>query len=281
MEITNKFNLPQAYFNIAVRGVREPQEWVVSATQLCLPQQIAQLQKKHWKELTEDVSERLWAILGSSVAFALSHADEGALTEHYMETKIGKWTLRGTLDHYHNGKISDYKVTSCYSFLLGDKPEWEQQLNIYAYLGLSTGLEVDELEINAILRDHQASKGKYDEGYPLIPFVSKKIPLWSYDDQGVFIKAKLSALEQDELIPCTDEERWASPTTYAVMKGDNKKATRVLDSMEEAEKYIEDNKVLKASIVERKGGYRRCSDYCPVRLHCPQNKSELTPLEVS
>ena len=45
-------------------------------------------------------------------------------------------------------------------------------------------------------------------------------------------------LADDELPLCTDKERWKREDEYRVIKNNNKTATRVLDTKEEAEKYI-------------------------------------------
>ncbi len=53
------------------------------------------------------------------------------------------------------------------------------------------------------------------------------------------------------------------------------RATRVLDSLSEAEMYIERNKLGSEYFVEeRPGGFARCEGYCAVSHICPQLKRE-------
>ena len=71
---------------------------------------------------------------------------------------------------------------------------------------------------------------------------------------------------------CSDLERWARPSTWAVKKTANKRAMRVFDSEAEAEKYFkEKNLDNKHSIEERIGKNIRCeADYCGVARWCDQ-----------
>jgi len=55
------------------------------------------------------------------------------------------------------------------------------------------------------------------------------------------------------------------------MKEGRKTAVRVFDSVKEAEKHMDENKLdNKHSIVVRPGGYTRCENYCIVSKFCPQ-----------
>ena len=93
-----------------------------------------------------------------------------------------------------------------------------------------------------------------------------------------FIKKKVASLEaaesagDDELEPCSPEERWDRPSTYAVMKEGRKTAVRVFEDKAEAEKLAAENGK-GFSVLERKGKSVRCESYCPCREFCSYWKS--------
>ncbi len=175
--------------------------------------------------------------------------------------------------------ISDWKITSVYSFLLGEKPEWTAQLNIYAYLYEYYGFPVKKAFIHAILRDWMQSKGLQDEDYPKCPFITSEVELWNKELQSVFIKTKIrvhTLMEEqpDEfLLECVPDEKWSRPTTWAVKKVKAKRALRVFDSYEKADEMIQssgDGLIIE----ERPGENVRCERFCNVKDFCHQYKRE-------
>lgn len=287
MQITNKFNLPETIYK-AVSKVYAPNPDRLSVTDLIGPPLIRQLKIKHWDELQEDASDRLWALLGQSVHYILdSNADPNALTEEKLEHQYNGLTIVGKSDNYKDGVITDYKVTSVWSYLLGGHKDWETQLNCYAWLWGKHNFLVANLIVNAILRDWQRSKLR-DPDYPRIPFVCVGLPLWEFGFQEEYIKSRVE-LHKAEPLECTPEEKWEKPTTHAVMKKGRKSALRVLDSQDSALEWINKNGLMRKeyedesteficepkpgiSIAERPGEYTRCKSYCPVRSVCPFNK---------
>lgn len=285
--ITNKFNLPIPIYN-AVNREYEPKENRFSVTDLIGPPLIRQLKLKHWKELTEDASERLWALLGQAVDYIISKHADGAVVQDKFEISVDGTIVVGKMDIWYPeaGKIEDWKVTSVWSFLLGDKPEWEKQLNCYGWGKRKQFIEqrldnkINKLTINAILRDWQKSKILQDKDYPRIPFISKEIPLWTFEKQEQYIKDQLEYHQMSEPEECSAEDKWEKPTTYAVMKKGKKRALRVLESRELAETWKVDKQGLEPkgsdnlSIVKRPGECIRCENYCPVRFVCPYRKGQ-------
>ena len=131
-------------------------------------------------------------------------------------------------------KIQDYKVTSVWSVIPtknnpnGYKEAWEEQLNVYAWLGRKNGYLATKLQIIAILRDHQKSKGfqsyKDDGNYPFLPIKVIDIPLWSAEKQDAYVLDRVKTHQEadmlfhtmDKQIDCTDQERWKKQDEYAV-----------------------------------------------------------------
>ena len=56
MKLTNKFNLPQTFVNVAMRPAYTKGKAHVSATELLNSPRIVQLKKKHDDDIVEDVS---------------------------------------------------------------------------------------------------------------------------------------------------------------------------------------------------------------------------------
>ena len=275
MKLSNSYNLPETIVN-AVGKQYKPKANRFSVSDLTTPPQIRYLKTKHWDELEEDVSDKLWMLLGSAVHYILEKGSpENALSEEKMEIKIGDVTFVGKPDLLHNDEISDWKICSVYSFLLGDKPEWEAQLNLYKFLFAQKGLNVSKLTIHAILRDWQKSKSLQDADYPKIPFMSVDIPIWDSARVATFINKAISDLSAEVPRECTPEEQWAKPTQYAVQDPKKKRALRVLDSFEDAEKWMKAQPdSAKLNIAQRLGSKARCEGYCPVSKHCEQYKRE-------
>jgi hypothetical protein len=121
---------------------------------------------------------------------------------------------------------------------------------------------------------------KTNNPYPEAPITIIPIELWSDEQQDAYI-AKRVKLHQDaeferltggSLPLCSDLERWARPSTWAVKKVGNQRAMRVFNTEEEAQQYFDDNKLdNKHCTEERKGKNVRCEgDYCGVAKWCDQ-----------
>ena len=124
---------------------------------------------------------------------------------------------------------------------------------------------------------------KQTNAYPEAPITIIPIELWNDEQQDQYIAARVK-LHQDaeferltggSLPLCSDLERWARPSTWAVKKIANKRAMRVFDSEEEAQQYFQDNDLDdKHCVEERKGKNVRCEgDYCGVAQWCDQFKA--------
>lgn len=276
MKITNAHSLPEAVYNVLFLPGTPPIKGRYGVVDLCGAPLPRILKMQHWEEIEEDVSDKLFMLLGSSVHYVLEKgAPDSALAEEKLIVNHKGVYIVGVTDLYHNSIIEDWKVVSVFSFLLGDKPEWERQLNCYAWLLGELEFPVTGLRINAILRDWMKNKALRNPDYPAIPFQMVQVPLWEPDKASAYVEERIAlhrAAEDTMTAPCcNDEERWAKPTTYAVMKKGNKKASRVLETREEAETWADFNLFCKFEIVERPGEYTRCQSYCVSRAVCQYN----------
>lgn len=254
----------------------------ISVTSLIGPPKITQLKKRYADQLEEDASDRVWSLLGQATHKVLELAGgEKEMTEKRLYKEIEGWTLSGQTDLYEveNGVLSDFKVTSVFSFLLGGKTEWEQQLNLNAMLWRDYGYEPKKLQIVAILRDWQSSKAEFEADYPKCAVHLVDIPIWDNEECIRFaaerIKLHQAAVEMpDDSIPaCTPKERWAKPDTFAIKKNGNKRASKVFAFKEDAENALAEFGP-GHSIETRSGGDTRCERYCPVNSFCHYYKAK-------
>jgi len=286
MKFTNLHGLPAPMVQALSQGW-PPSMNTLSVSSLIGPPRIRTLTMKHWGEMEEDVSGRLWALLGQGLHAALAEhaANKEILVEQGIKTMVktpaGEILVSGRPDAYSAGVIDDYKITSVFSFLLGDKPEWENQLNVYAFLYRSAGFPVKELNIQAILRDWTESKSLSDADYPKIPFITVKVPLWTPEDAGIYVNQRVEFHLTHPMDPCSELERWAKPATFAVMKVGNKRALRLLETVDHAMAWAQEHNAKnpkdKLEIHERKGEYVRCARYCAVRQFCEVNPYTTPP----
>lgn len=177
-------------------------------------------------------------------------------------------------------KCDECGTEMVWSYIFG-KREWEEQLNVYAFLARVNGSSVNELSILAFFYDWDENSMLRNPDYPKHPILKIPVVLWDPEKQREFVMERINAHIACE--PCSPEERWRRPSTFAVMKEGRKTALRVLGSYDEAYQWCNENGHIYQdgdfvgqerkgiSIVERVGEDRRCQDYCPVRAICPEN----------
>lgn len=192
--------------------------------------------------------------------------------------------ISGAVDDFDidNGILSDYKVCSVWSVMdVEPKPEWTQQLNIYAYLLRKNGHTVNKLQINAIFRDWSKQKARYaKDNYPLAQVQTIEIPLWSEEEAEKFVKQRIKLhvmcrdLSDENLPICSPEERWVKDRKFAVMKKGRVRAIKLTESNLEALQWIKENKREgeELYIEKRDGTSTRCVSYCPVAQFCEFGK---------
>lgn len=307
MIFTNKHDLPRPYVLAATNDSYSKGNSDYSVTELLSPPQKARLEHGFSDKITQDVSDRMWSMVGTAMHIMLERCDfEAVKTETRLTINFDGLNISGQIDRLSNeGLLSDYKSTSVWSVIYGKDDyennkrsrftDYEEQLNLYALLLTDNGFEVASIEAWLLLRDWQANelkratqRGSY---YPPIPWYTFKARLWSYEEQQQFLHERLRVHRYDTYenpISCTDDERWTQPTKYAVMKEGRKTALRVLDSWDSACDWISENGhergVKGIGIEVRPGRYTRCEDYCNAAPFCPQFTSEIpvkTPLGVS
>jgi hypothetical protein len=271
--IQNKYGLPEQMVKALTSDRKRPEFGRYGITSLIGSPLRRCLSIKHFDDVEEEVSDNLWALLGKAAHYVLESSSSEKVAEQKLELPYKGVTIVGVLDYYDNGSIIDYKVTSVWSIMLGDKKEWEAQLNCYAWMYAMSGMDVTELAIYAILRDWSKMDYMKDpDRYPPIPFIRRKIDLWPLEKTKEYIDGRINLHRQAEAllaenkpIPiCTPEERWQRETTWAVAKKESDRATRVLKTEEDCNQYIKDKGLDKGvySAWKRIGMDVRCLNYC-------------------
>ena len=287
MKITNKYNLPQTFVNVAHNPAYTKGKAHVSATELLNSPRIVQLKKKYDDQITTDVSDMIWSIIGTAIHGVLEHGkDNNHIVEQRLHSILDGWHISGAIDlqivRIDGIEINDYKNVGVWS-VMNEKIEWEQQLNIYAWLVETVKkTPVTKLAIIAIIRDWNRRDAKTRQGYPQCQVETIHVNLWSMEEREQFIRNRihvqsegLFAMETNDVLPlCTPAEMWEKPTTYAVKKEGAARAKSVHAEKEEAEEALE--KAGKGFSIEvREGDRTRCSSFCPVSEFCDQYKSYL------
>jgi len=279
MLITNRHSYPQSIVEACKAQLYHPIMDTLRVTELIDSPLIKRLSIEHWGGLEIDVDEIIYSSL-FGVAFhefvAKYEADAMVERRWYAKLPDTDMILSGQTDIFkpQEGVIEDNKTQSAWAFVFST-PNWERQLNVYAYLVEANGYDVRELWINSFLRDWSKYLVKQSNNdYPTHKFHRIKCNLWDANKRHNYILERL-AIHNDPNYVCSDEERWRRPTTWAVKKKGTKTARRVLDTKDKAEQWITENKPKGDIYVEKRdGGCIRCLDYCTARSICPYKDKE-------
>jgi len=230
------------------------------------------LTHRHWDELTDDAANRIWAIFGTAVHALLETEGKHEFTECDLTVPMPNGiTVTGRIDNYNmeTETITDYKTGSVWKVIMKDFDDWRMQGIIYAWLLVKNGFKVKRCRFIDLLKDHSKSKANFDSSYPQAPVHIFEYAITeaelkegeTYINERLVEYLKYKDKPDDEIPPCTDRERWASETKYAVMKTGNKRAVKVYDTTAEAQQKAA---ILGAGhyVETRPGVSKKCSEYC-------------------
>ena len=292
--LTNKYNIPQQIVSAIMRDPYSRGRADISVTQLIQPPRIIQLKQRFEQEIEEDASDRIWALLGQVCHNILERSDDtGAIHEERISVEVDGWTVSGQSDCYVTQQfnfqagiyedtiptIRDYKFTKIMAADF-DHPEWEEQVNLLAYLWRDKGFPVERVEIVTIYRDWSkviAQRGNYPP-----PVQTFKQRLWPIEKQEAFIRQQVmlhrkAAELPDNLLPlCTPEDQWRKKPKWAVMHPKKVRAVKLLDSHQAAEDFCKNMPKPDKShyIQHRPAQALRCQMFCDVAAFCDQFKAE-------
>lgn len=283
IRITNKFNLPQPLVEAVSNNKYSPGKSDYTTTQLAgTPARQLILKKKHWNELSEDVTDLIYSLSGQSKHVVLERAAEFCKEYNYLAEerfyikRKGK-TIGGQIDLYDENKLIlyDWKETGIYASSHELKPDWIAQGNINRIMLIENGYPVEKI-INIVLyRDWKKSEVGKKEKYPEHQVQPFEIPIWSTKETEEFIAKRIAEFERakKKLPLCSDEERWKTDDVYALVKKGNKKATKLFSTQEAAESEMSVFKMMSYDVQFRPGTNRRCESYCAVMPFCEQAKA--------
>jgi hypothetical protein len=272
-----------------------------SCTELLKPPKIVQLEKRHMEEIKarpltdQEILGILKAYQGTAIHSALQKSlyyyvqknqKKGYLVERKLWEKILDRKIVGKFDLWLNGALYDWKTTSVWKVIFGQDKEYEEQLNIYAYLLRINNVKVNIMYIIFWLTDWDKNRARQGGDYPEMQLIQKRIKnLWDMKTQLEFLEYRIQLqidaedLPDEELPDCTEEDYWGKPDKFAVMKKKGgERAVRVLDTEQEAKDYIKSSKTTGSDkwIIEKRPGSRmRCEQFCKVNEWCVQYKTWL------
>lgn len=295
MKITNKLNLPKQLVEL-VNSNYTPTPHQYSCTTILKPTRQIILERRYGDQIEQDVSDMCWMIFGIAVHSVIenSQEDNGQFKEEKLKVDLGKYweELKG---YYLSGRsdmidlikkmIIDWKTCSAWKVIYKDFEDWRKEMLIYAWAVKDMGFDIDKAEAIAFIKDHNKTKSKTDSQYPKLPIWVEKFKFnkKSFQEIEKFIYNKFMELKKyenapDEELPmCTDEERWREPTRYAVKKKVNIKASKLHDTLEEAEEHLKNLEVDYPNIYEievREGTDKKCLEYCSCCEFCPYYKEK-------
>jgi len=284
MIITNKHGVPEPLVTLASKEYYSKGKSDYSVTEIMSPPKIKRLREQYNDEVTQDVSDMLWNLLGSALHVVMERGEtEGWTKEERLFKEMDGVTISGAIDLQQETPegvvIIDYKFTSAWA-VMQEKVEWQQQLNVYKWLVETVKRKkVIGLKICALVRDFNRHETK--EGYPKASIEMVDIPMWDSVTTEAYVRerlnlhrdAKVSADFGEELPACSDLDRWQSETIYAVKREGRKTAIRLFKSIEEATELAEKEK---GYVETRLGEPKRCTgNYCGVAQWCEQYQGEL------
>ena len=287
MKLTNLYGIPEAFQRFEEAHPYDPGPANISVTSLIDSPQIRRLRREHAEDISEDVSDRIYAILGTAVHAIL---EDGAAPDQIVEERLfaefSGQMISGQIDLQtprKNGDrvLSDYKTASAATvqFNPEGKDAWVKQLNCYAAIARANGIGVQGLEVVAVLRDWTKSRASRSVAYPQHPVVTIPIEMWTTHKCVDFINRRLS-LHADDAAECTPEDRWSRGGKVKAFEHNldgtlRKRATRVFPTMTDAQMWsLSQSKDIE--LIAEDTTFTRCEQYCAVAPFCTQHYTQET-----
>lgn len=281
MTITNHMNLPQAFVD-ACQTEQHCKPGEYSVTTLLNGTKNILLTARHWDEMEEDAADAFYKILGSAMHSILEKSNTEGFAEEAVSFDFEGVKIVGHIDLYqlNEGIVTDYKSASVWKVILKDFADWYKQGAGYAWLLHNMKLPIKKVRFIAGLKDHSKSEAMKKSDYPQKPVFLYEFQISEADIYAFerFVREKVrdiknaEKLADDDIQPCTADERWEQPTKYAVMKEGRKSAVKLHEKKEDAEKQI--SELPKGHYLEiRQGVSTKCLSYCNCRQFCNFYKS--------
>ena len=276
MKVTNKLNLPAAFVN-AVSTNRHNAAGCFSATTLNKGAKEIILTDRHFDEIEVDAADSVWAVWGTAVHALLESQPDNNFHEEKFKVPVCNSFVTGQVDSYdmEHATIFDWKTASVWKVQFADFSDWYKQGMTYAWLLKQSGLDVRHCVFVALLKDHSKSKAAKDASYPQSPVFKYEFDVTDEELQQTEARiiAKVAEIENayklgdDDIEPCSAEERWADDEKWAVMKNGRKTAIKLFDNSADADAMA--GEMGNAYYVEHRPAIsRKCGDYCKCKDFC-------------
>ena len=281
MKVTNRLNLPAAFVH-AVSTERHNAPGCFSATTLNKGAKEVVLTDRHYDEIEVDAADSVWAVWGTAVHALLENEKDDNFHEERFKVAVSNSYVTGQVDSYdmERGIINDWKTASVWKVQFADFKDWRAQGLTYAWLLKKSGLEVNKCRFVALLKDHSKTKAKTDASYPQSPVFTYEFDVTEDDlrETEARILRKVQEIEaaykvgDDDIEPCTSDERWADGEKWAVMKNGRKSAIKLFDNEADADAMA--GELGNSHYVEHRPAIsRKCADYCACCEFCNFYKS--------
>ena len=276
MKVSNRLHLPEAFVK-AVSTTRHNAPGCFSATTLNKGAKEIILTDRHFDEITVDAADSVWAVWGTAVHALLESQPDNNFHEESFKVPVGNSFVTGQVDSYdmEHATIFDWKTASVWKVQFADFSDWYKQGMTYAWLLKQSGLEVRHCVFIALLKDHSKTKAKTDASYPQSPVFKYEFDVT--DEELAQTEARIIAkvveienaykLGDDDIEPCSAEERWADGEKWAVMKNGRKTAVKVFDNQQDADAMA--GELGNSHYVEHRPAIsRKCGEYCSCKDFC-------------
>jgi hypothetical protein len=195
--------------------------------------------------------------------------------EQRTAKQIGEFTISGKFDFVIDGRVRDVKTTKTYNWIHGgNNHRYMMQGSIYRWLNPEIILD-DYMSVDYAFTDWTPLQAQANKDYPPSRILSKQLELLPIGVTETFVIEKLLEIKhltgkpQCDMPECTPDELWQLPTKWAFYrKATNKKATKLYDSVAEADKANSDIGFT-GVVVERKSTPKFCT-YCDASSICLQ-----------
>lgn len=313
--LTNKTNIvrPLARAIEALYGNHPaPQDGIYYVTELLRGPKEVLINRQHYHEVDKDIQEIIDSVLGTAWHKAIenliiSQADLDCLTEQRVKALVSVDTDFGEASAYISGAIDlifrdekgnfhiiDWKMcklAKCDKARSGEEEDWKKQLFLYAWLIENSGISRPvDAKIYAFPKD--LTNREFDINDPAkckVQEIVFDLSAREYEKKVIDeYKDKLREIYNSTILgelprPCTAEEMWQNPPSYAVKKPDAKAASKVCSSVAEAQKYLADKGWIGKGymIYERPSQPVKCCDWCDAKDWCEQGKKAIAEWENS
>jgi hypothetical protein len=302
MKILNQHGFSQAWVLAAERYLNEYQRvGDISVTALNDSPRIQELRRRHDDQITVDISDLMWLLLGQVMHKILEEsADPNAIAEQRILVPFDGWQISMKADHIDpipskpgKYKICDYKITQTWAWRHGVSKSQEAQNNLYAFGYGTKGIDCPEGELEMFIKDFSAFEQKMKpRDYPAREVVRVPVQRWDIPKTEAYLRERIAihkharTCSDSDLPICTMDERWGSPDRFAVKCVTNEKISdracpggANFVSRTEAEAFVAKKGTGKQYVIEfRPGENKRCDrDACWVRRWCSTYNTIINP----